>query len=541
MDSDAFSSAPGEAAQWVFTQEYRPSVPGTALISKVFALIDAVGAAPNLVTVPELKRTLGWSRPTLYRILAAATAHGYLRFDPIAQGYTLGYRLLDLAQNVWAAPDLAAVASAELRRLRDMTGETAYLAVRQDEAVLGIGKFESPHAIRSAAQLGVRKPLHCTSQGKAILAFLPGAETLVDRLPLQRFTTATITETAALRAELATVRERGYAIENEEIVPGQRCVGAPVLDAEGYPAAAISVAAPVWRLTPERAVQLGPEIARIGRVVGLQLRTGEERVRTSASNAYPHPLVREPAFYGSDPTWMSGEAEVRWIDRLAPCLHVTGLEQTAIVRPSIESPIEAASLDDEPVLALGGQIIRLDPATGAVEGEAAGAPSALSRDPRGRLWAAWSAQDSVSRLGCIDGEGPGWTVQAAITAMAWDGETLYAADPTRGTIYRLQGVAVRVFARLPAVSGEPRGLAVDSYGRLWAALYDGWSIVRLDADGEINRVVALPVPRPTGLAFSGDGTAIVTTARVGLDMDVLERAPLSGRLLVVDVGLSTSN
>ena len=93
------------------------------------------------------------------------------------------------------------------------------------------------------------------------------------------------------------------------------------------------------------------------------------------------------------------------------------------------------------------------------------------------------------------------------------------------------------------VPGDGRGrvlgfptanLAVDADDRLWVGLYDGWSIARLTTEGEIERLLPLPVPRPTGLAFGGEGKdrIYVTTARIDLAREVLEKAPLSGHLLV---------
>jgi IclR family acetate operon transcriptional repressor len=122
---------------------------------------------------------------------------------------------------------------------------------------------------------------------------------------------------------------------------------------------------------------------------------------------------------------------------------------------------------------------------------------------------------------------------------------LYAADPARGTIYvfRCGTRTPRILTRIPRVSGEPRGLAVDANGRLWTVLYDGWSIARLSIEGEFDRVMALPVPRPTGITFGGaDGQSIfVTSARVGLARDVIDNAPLSGRLLVIRPKPPSSN
>jgi IclR family transcriptional regulator, acetate operon repressor len=522
------------------------TVPGAALISKAFSLIDTIGAAPGLITVPELVKATGWPRPTLYRILAAITAHGFVRFDPVAQGYTLGYRFLELAQNVWAAPDLAAVASVELQRLRDMTGETAYLAVPHDGWMVGLGKFEGVHTVRSAARLGVRKPMHCTSQGKAVLAFLPDAEVnrLIGTGPLERFTENTITDPAVLKAQLGIARQRGYSLEDEEILAGNRCVGAPVLDSVGRPVAAISVAGPIWRLTRERVEQLGPEIAAVARNIGLQLRSSGETPTHGADHPLAHPAAREPAFYGADPWWDPQSGRLHWVDRLGPMIHATGETASSSFRPVTDAPIDAASFRGGEVIAVlaerqvrvrEGNCIADEPLRTLTR------IAALTTAPDGRLWAACKDGGS-SHIGPADLSGEMdvvWTIGAQVDAIVWsmDSQILYATDSARGTVYILQvGTrAPRILNRIPRVSGEPRGLAVDATGRLWVALYDGWSIARLSPEGEFDRITALPVPRPTGIAFGGeDGQSIfVTTARVGLPRDVLDNAPLSGRLLVV--------
>jgi IclR family transcriptional regulator, acetate operon repressor len=530
------------------------AVPGAALISKAFRVIDVIGSTPGLVTVPELIKATGWPRPTLYRILSAITAHGFVRFDPVAQGYTLGYRFLELAQNVWAAPDLAAVASIELQRLRDMTGETAYLAVPHDGAMVGLGKFEGVHAVRSAARLGARKPMHCTSQGKAVLAFLsePEANRLIGMSPLDRFTPNTITDPVLLKGQLAIVRQRGYSVEDEEILIGNRCVGAPILDATGRPVAAISVAGPVWRLTRERVEQLGPEIAGVARSIGMQLRGPTGSVSNETDHPLAHPVVRETAFYGADPSWDPKSGTLHWVDRLGPRIYATDDLTCHAFHPETEAPIDCASLTPTGMLAvMAGRRLRVQ-GNARVADEplrTAGRVSAMTTAPDGRLWAA-SNDEATSSVGLLTANGeidPVWTINAQIGAIAWDHDAqhLYAADPARGTIYILQCGArtPRILTRIPRVSGEPRGLAIDASGRLWTVLYDGWSIARLSSEGEFDRVTALPVPRPTGITFGGtDGQSIfVTSARVGLTRDVIENAPLSGRLLVIRPKPPSSN
>ncbi|RIY01388.1 IclR family transcriptional regulator [Aureimonas flava] len=517
----------------------RDGVAGAALIEKACRVLDIAGSASGPVTVARLLAETGWPRATLHRIVAALASQGFLRHDPIGAGYRLGFRFMELAQNTWAEQDLVAIASMELRRLRDMTGETAYLAVPAGGAMVGLGKFEGAHGVRSAARLGIRKPMHCTSQGKAILAFLPEAalREQLGRSELEAFTPRTITDPERLRAQLAIVRQRGYAVEDEEIVAGNRCVGAPVLDAAGRAVAAISVAGPVWRLTAERAERLGPEIVAVARSIGAQLAMRGGGRSPEPGAPFAHPGCEHAAFHGADPHWDGDRGVLTWVDRLGPTLFETRARGTAAHALPREEPIHACcSLDGTTRLwQAGSEIDFCDRAFGPAEARSP-PPLAAARHPSGSLWTA-SEHDSGCAVGATTaGDGPSWIVSGRITALAWspDGLCAYAADAARGVIYRLDpsSRSPKVFSRLPSVSGEPRGIAVDTTGRLWAALYEGWSVVRFSNDGDIERSVALPVPRPTGLAFGTGGREIfVTTARVGLSRDVLDNAPLSGRVL----------
>jgi IclR family acetate operon transcriptional repressor len=166
--------------------------------------------------------------------------------------------------------------------------------------------------------------------------------------------------------------------------------------------------------------------------------------------------------------------------------------------------------------------------------------TAMATNPDGQPWVAIQQGDEtlIGKLGRDGTVETQWALRKRIRALAWSQASgrLFASDPESGTIYVLEraGMAPRLFARIPRVSGEPRSLAVDTDDRLWVGLYDGWSIARLSIEGEIERLLPLPVPRPTGLAFGGDGGGQVfaTTSRIDLAREVLEKAPLSGHLLV---------
>lgn len=132
--------------------------------------------------------------------------------------------------------------------------------------------------------------------------------------------------------------------------------------------------------------------------------------------------------------------------------------------------------------------------------------------------------------------------------MTWslDGATLYLADTRRGVIQAYAFDArsgdlgePRVFADLGAMPGGPDGATVDAQGYLWWAQFDGGCLVRFAPDGRMDRVIRLPVTKPTSCAFGGAGyrRLFVTTATRGLSEEGLRREPHAGRVLVLDVGV----
>src|SRR5450830_508818 len=208
---------------------------GTASLEKAMDILEAVGASSQGLSQTELSARLAVPRTTLYRLLATLVARGMVRRDPLRRVYCLGFRCFEFARSAYAMPDLAAAASMELRALRDLTGETSYLATLDGLEVLSLERYDGAHSQRSQTALGQRKPLHCTSQGKAILAALdePTRDALLRDITLRALTPRTITDRRRLQAELKLTAVRGWSVDDEEIVLGVRCVGAPVVDAAG--------------------------------------------------------------------------------------------------------------------------------------------------------------------------------------------------------------------------------------------------------------------------------------------------------------------
>ena len=157
--------------------------------------------------------------------------------------------------------------------LNSDTQETIHLAIPESGSVRLIERMDSKHVLRLVQPIGSRSPLHASSTGKAILAHLPASE--IDAYldaGLVRVTSYTITDPDRLRAELQQVRERGYAVVDEEMAEGIVSVAASIRPGSGRPIAAISVSGPVTRMTPELRTKYGHQVSAAAAEVAALLR-----------------------------------------------------------------------------------------------------------------------------------------------------------------------------------------------------------------------------------------------------------------------------
>jgi DNA-binding IclR family transcriptional regulator len=247
----------------VATQERDPAgsaVPASVRIQSVDRAVDlllAVAAAhPEAATAPALARTCGLNRATAWRLLKTLQARGLVTVDGATGRYSIGLTTMELGNA--AGPDaLIAAAHPALERVCAQTGETASLAVPGVSGLTYVDEV-TPTAVLTASWFGRSVPLHATSTGKALLAFLPAEQ--VRRVltgALTRFTDTTITDPDALAAELATTRARGYGVCAGELESSLYGVSAPVLDRNRHPLAVLSIWGPKDRVPQEKFGELG--------------------------------------------------------------------------------------------------------------------------------------------------------------------------------------------------------------------------------------------------------------------------------------------
>lgn len=239
-------------------QSYRIKV-----LEKAIAILDLFADTSGELTLTQIGQRLGMSKPTAFRILSVLEGADYLERVPETQGYRLGFQLYRLGSLVEHTTRLQRAARPFLQVLVDECQETAHLTVLNKGQALYLDKIEGQHAVRVVSRIGMRLPAHCSGVGKVLLAHLSDEEVdaVVREHGLPARTPNTLTDRAALAAELARIRERGYAMDNEEIELGLRCVAAPVRDATGRVIAAVSVSGPKFRID-------GAEVERLaGRVL----------------------------------------------------------------------------------------------------------------------------------------------------------------------------------------------------------------------------------------------------------------------------------
>jgi IclR family transcriptional regulator, KDG regulon repressor len=226
-------------------------------VEKALKLLDAVAAQTEPSSLLTLSQAAGLEKTTTHRLATSLTRFGVLRFDPIGHRYALGLRLAEYGHQAMAQLSLPREGHEYLVRLGTGTAEVVNLGIYDDGAVVFVDQVQSPQSVVIRARIGTRIPAHCTSSGKALLAFGPARwlqQVIQGGLP--SYTPNTITDPDELEEGLGRVRRLGYAIDDEEHRPGVRCVAVPVFNPAGLAIASMSVAAPAFRLTRERITEI---------------------------------------------------------------------------------------------------------------------------------------------------------------------------------------------------------------------------------------------------------------------------------------------
>ena len=234
---------------------------GVLVLHKTLDILENIKDTPVGVRLSDLARAVDMPKATVYRILATLESRGFLDRGQDG-GYRMARKLFDLQQRHPIEQTLNRVAPPKMEDLAKLCRETVNLGILDGGEVVVINTVESPQTIRMSSKVGNRRCLHTTAIGKILLAALPEKEMLrlIRIKGLPRLTPHPLVNRTALLAELDRVRERGYAIDNQENELDGRCIGAPVLGPDGRVVAALSISGPVFRMDLNRARSLAPKL-----------------------------------------------------------------------------------------------------------------------------------------------------------------------------------------------------------------------------------------------------------------------------------------
>jgi IclR family transcriptional regulator, KDG regulon repressor len=243
-------------------------------IDRIVAVLDCFTREQPAWSLTDLSAHLVIPKSTLHRFLIGMETHGLIRRDEGDRRWRLGYHLVVWGSCAAQSTLLRDLARPAICRLMEASGETAILTVYQNGEVVCLDVCESPHAVQLRMTVGMRRPAHAGASAKVLLAYRPEQEieTVIRTSGLQRLCDQTITDACALRRDLACIVEQGFAVSLEETDPGAWGVATPVFDERGQAVAAIGLAGPTLRYSPDKVEQwvaLCREAAEdVGRMLG---------------------------------------------------------------------------------------------------------------------------------------------------------------------------------------------------------------------------------------------------------------------------------
>lgn len=204
--------------------------------------------------VTELSKRLKLHKNNVFRLLATLESRAYIEQNKVTENYRLGLKTLELGQTFIKQMGLLRQSRPVLESLVKECNETTYVAILKEFHIVYLDAVETDLTVRVVPRVGSRLPAYCTAAGKIQLAYMTDEE-LDNYIPgkeLKRYTPNTITDKGELKKHLATVAEQGYAVDNEELDAGVRCVSAPIRDYTRRIIGAVSISGPSMRFPDER-------------------------------------------------------------------------------------------------------------------------------------------------------------------------------------------------------------------------------------------------------------------------------------------------
>jgi IclR family KDG regulon transcriptional repressor len=253
-----------------------PKTYNVRAVERAMRILSSFNGQHAELGVSEIAQATGLHKATAHRLLMTLCSSGFLERTADGERFRLGLRLVELGMSALRGLDFRRAAFPYMQELVERFQEICTLSMFDRGRVLYVEVVHSERSLTIAARVGRHLPAHCTASGKVLLAFLPPevVEPILNG-PLAVYTEKTITSADRLREELKVIRQRGYAISNEEFEVGIWAISAPIRDIGGNVIAALSIPCPTNRLREERIPEMAEALLEAANVVSghVQART----------------------------------------------------------------------------------------------------------------------------------------------------------------------------------------------------------------------------------------------------------------------------
>ena len=246
---------------------------GVQSVDRALSIMETLAEDDEGYRLSDLAVRTGLSTSTVHRLLATLESRRFVQFDRTGSKWHVGARSFTVGATFARRRNFSAQAVPYLRKLRDLTRETANLAVVDDEFIVVLTRMESREIMRSLTKVGGRVAMVASGVGKAVLATYSDEDVnaIIRHHGMPRLTEKSIVRPGDLFRELAKVRRQGFAIDDEEACMGLRCIAAVVYNDCSEPLAAISVSGMTSRITDERLATLGETVREVAAELTLAL------------------------------------------------------------------------------------------------------------------------------------------------------------------------------------------------------------------------------------------------------------------------------
>ncbi len=248
----------------------RPRLPSSEQNSGTVQALDKgvrlLQALAHGVAMPltDLSLQVGMSTSTTHRLLSTFEKHGFAEFDDSSKEWSVGIEAYRVGSAYLNRTSLVEASQNSLRQLMEETGETANLGIAEGGDIVFINQVETHHPIRAFFQPGARGHMHASGIGKSLLANMPRreVESILKKKGCPQFTENTLILPARLFDDLAMIKTRGWALDDEERYPGMRCIAACIYNSHGEAIAGVSVSGPAVRFPDHVLSEIGGKVSQ---------------------------------------------------------------------------------------------------------------------------------------------------------------------------------------------------------------------------------------------------------------------------------------